>query len=78
MLPTTVRSGDTRSRTGLTIVSKDADFRQRSFLFGHPPKVVWLREGNASTTGVETILRMHYHDIDTFATDEDNSFLALG
>jgi predicted nuclease of predicted toxin-antitoxin system len=25
---------------GLTIVTKDADFHQRSFLFGHPPKVV--------------------------------------
>ena len=28
---------------GLTIVSKDADFHQRSFLFGAPPKVIWLR-----------------------------------
>ena len=25
---------------GLTIVTKDSDFHQRSFLFGHPPKVV--------------------------------------
>jgi len=25
---------------GLTIVTKDTDFHQRSFLFGHPPKVV--------------------------------------
>jgi predicted nuclease of predicted toxin-antitoxin system len=25
---------------GFTIVTKDADFHQRSFLFGHPPKVV--------------------------------------
>jgi predicted nuclease of predicted toxin-antitoxin system len=28
---------------GLTIVTKDADFHQRSFLFGHPPKVVRVR-----------------------------------
>ncbi|WP_366635814.1 DUF5615 family PIN-like protein [Aquisalimonas sp.] len=27
---------------GFTIVSKDSDFRQRSFVFGHPPKVVWV------------------------------------
>jgi predicted nuclease of predicted toxin-antitoxin system len=26
------------------IVSKDADFRQLSFLYGSPPKVVWLRQ----------------------------------
>jgi predicted nuclease of predicted toxin-antitoxin system len=27
---------------GFAIVSKDADFRQLSFLYGSPPKVVWL------------------------------------
>ena len=28
---------------GLVVVTKDDDFRQRSFLRGHPPKVVWAR-----------------------------------
>lgn len=32
-----------------TIVSKDSDFHQRSFLYGRPPKVVWVRLGNVST-----------------------------
>jgi predicted nuclease of predicted toxin-antitoxin system len=27
---------------GFTIVTKDADFHQRSLLLGSPPKVVWL------------------------------------
>jgi predicted nuclease of predicted toxin-antitoxin system len=27
----------------LMIVSKDSDMHQRSFVFGHPPKVVWVR-----------------------------------
>jgi len=27
---------------GLTIVSKDADFQQRSLLYGAPPKFIWL------------------------------------
>ena len=31
---------------GLILVSKDADMHQRSFLFGPPPKVVWVRVGN--------------------------------
>ncbi len=26
---------------GLVIVWRDADFHQLSFLFGHPPKVIW-------------------------------------
>ncbi|MCF6236542.1 MAG: DUF5615 family PIN-like protein [Gammaproteobacteria bacterium] len=30
------------------IVSKDNDFRQRSFLFGSPPKVIWLAVGNGA------------------------------
>lgn len=38
---------------GFTIITKDADFHQRSFLFGHPPKVVWIRCGNCSTAAIE-------------------------
>ena len=29
------------------IVSNDADFHQMSFLFGAPPKVMWIRRGTA-------------------------------
>ena len=65
-------------QNGLTIVSKDADFRQQSFLLGHPPKVVWLRQGNASTAGVESMLRLYYQDVAEFLLDEDSAFLALG
>ena len=62
---------------GLTIVSKDSDFRQRSFLFGHPPKVIWIRRGNCSTTEIAAILRTHHHDLLTFERDEEGSFLTL-
>ena len=41
----------------LVIISKDSDFRQRSFLFGSPPKVVWIRRGNCSTQDIESIIR---------------------
>jgi len=27
---------------GFAIVSKDNDFRQRAFVYGAPPKVIWL------------------------------------
>jgi predicted nuclease of predicted toxin-antitoxin system len=39
------------------IVTQDADFAERSRLYGSPPKVVWLRCGNAPTSQVEAILR---------------------
>jgi predicted nuclease of predicted toxin-antitoxin system len=29
------------------IVSKDSDFHQRSLLYGHPPKFIYLRIGNS-------------------------------
>jgi predicted nuclease of predicted toxin-antitoxin system len=39
------------------IVTQDADFAERSRLYGSPPKVVWLRCGNAPTHQVESIIR---------------------
>lgn len=59
------------------IVSKDADFHQRSFVLGHPPKVVWIRRGNCSTAEIEAILRDRQDELLSFERDEDQSFLAL-
>jgi predicted nuclease of predicted toxin-antitoxin system len=38
------------------IVTQDADFAERSRLYGSPPKVIWLRCGNAPTRDVEELL----------------------
>jgi len=62
---------------GLAIISKDDDFRQRSLLRGHPPKVVWLRIGNASVTEVEASLREASPAIRAFLTSGDESLLVL-
>lgn len=62
---------------GLAIVTKDADFRQRSFLEGHPPKVVWLRLGNCSTKAIEELLRKHSTAIEEFVANEQKSLLVL-
>jgi predicted nuclease of predicted toxin-antitoxin system len=39
------------------IVTQDADFPERSRLYGSPPKVIWLRCGNAPTNQVEALIR---------------------
>lgn len=39
------------------IVTQDADFAERSRLYGSPPKVVWLRCGNAPTPQIEALIR---------------------
>ena len=64
-------------REDFTIASKDSDFHQRSFLYGHPPKVVWVRRGNCSTREIESLLRDHREDLLAFAGDDDSSFLSL-
>src|ERR687884_2241308 len=51
---------------GLMIVSKDSDMHQRSFLYGFPPKVAWVRLGNCSTADVERVLRTNFDIIKVF------------
>lgn len=53
-------------RERLTIVTKDADFQTLLALEGPPPRVVWLRLGNATTSEVETCLRRHVETIRAF------------
>jgi len=62
---------------GFTIISKDADFHQRSLLYGHPPKVIWVRLGNCRTEDVEDLLRKRVADIRAFQDDAEAAFLAL-
>jgi predicted nuclease of predicted toxin-antitoxin system len=61
----------------LTILSKDADFRQLSFLHGCPPKVIGLRVGNASTNEIHALLRAHLADLATFDADPVAALLVL-
>lgn len=44
----------------LILISKDADMHQRSFMFGPPPKVIWVRLGNAQLGEVGKIVRHHF------------------
>jgi predicted nuclease of predicted toxin-antitoxin system len=62
---------------GLTIVSKDSDFHQLSFVHGHPPKVVWLRVGNGPTTAIAALLRTQRETVQRFHADPEAAFLAL-
>ena len=63
---------------GFTIVSKDGDFRQLSFLAGPPPKVVWVRLGNCTTDDIATVLRRRADDLRDFASAPEAAFLVVG
>ena len=62
---------------GFTLVSKDNDFRQRAFLYGPPPKVIWLSVGNAGTQIIANLLRSRTSQIQEFAGDPDEGLLEL-
>ncbi len=62
---------------GFTIVSKDTDFSQRGFLFGPPPKVIWIRLGNCSTKEIEDVLHSYAEEIRQFGLDHESSFFPI-
>lgn len=68
---------DYAAEHGFAIVTEDADFRPRSFVLGHRPKIVWLRLGHCSTKAIEARMRGRATRIEEFLTDEEKSFLSL-
>jgi predicted nuclease of predicted toxin-antitoxin system len=62
---------------GFVIVSKDSDFHQRSLLYGHPPKFVYLRIGNSPTSKIVQLLRDNFDTIIQFEDSEAESILML-
>ncbi|MBE9176426.1 DUF5615 family PIN-like protein [Synechocystis salina LEGE 06155] len=62
---------------GFVIVSKDSDFHQRSLLYGHPPKFIYLRVGNCPTSKITQILRDNLDSIIQFANSQTESVLIL-
>jgi predicted nuclease of predicted toxin-antitoxin system len=62
---------------GFTLISKDSDFQQRSLLYGHPPKLVWLRIGNCTRQQIVQLITTHEQDIRALDTDLSESVLVL-
>lgn len=62
---------------GYVLASKDSDFHERSLLYGHPPKVVWIRRGNCSVRQIELILRTRTSAIERLAADGEMIYLIL-
>ncbi len=63
---------------GCLLVSKDEDFHRLSVLRGAPPKVVWLRLGNCMTEAAAALLRRHKAALQSFADQDEATFLSLG
>lgn len=59
-----------------SIVTFDADFYDLANLKGHPPKIIWLRIGNTSTSKIVQILIDKFVSITYFVENKENEWLA--
>jgi predicted nuclease of predicted toxin-antitoxin system len=59
------------------IVTKDVDFSDRCALLGYPPKVIWIRLGNCTTTEIESALRQYHEYVDAFNKDRSVGVLTI-
>ncbi len=69
---------DFARQNGYALVTKDSDFRDLSVLRGFPPKVIWLRLGNCTTTQIEELIRSHHPIVEQFEADPQAGLLELG
>ena len=59
------------------LVSKDADFYERSLVYGAPPKIMWLRIGNSTVAETASLLRDQYILVRRFFEDTAATFISL-
>jgi predicted nuclease of predicted toxin-antitoxin system len=60
-----------------TIVTKDNDFNNLVAFWGFPPKVIWIRRGNCSTSDIKELLSFNIDKIKAFILDSTNGILTL-
>ena len=54
-----------------TILTFDEDFSELQNLFSYPPKIIWLRTGNVSTSEIASLLRKLKDDISEFLNNDE-------
>lgn len=54
------------------VISKDSDFYQRALLYGHPPKLIWLRIGNCNRDFLLQLITKYKEQIEDFFNNSDS------
>jgi predicted nuclease of predicted toxin-antitoxin system len=57
--------------TEFVIVTFDSDFYDISLINGHPPKIIWIRTGNLSTSEIANLMVNNQQIINAFIKDSD-------
>jgi predicted nuclease of predicted toxin-antitoxin system len=60
-------------KNNYVIVTFDVDFVDLNVLYGHPPKIVWLRIGNIKTDFLVLKLEEKANEITSFVTEDKYS-----
>jgi len=55
---------------GHTIVTFDSDFYDLATLYGHPPKIIWLRIDNTNRENLISVFQENHEIIKTFILDK--------
>lgn len=59
------------------IATRDKDYNELLMVRGFPPKVIWIRRGNCSTSEIEAMLRTHLNDIAILLENSSLGILTL-
>jgi len=66
---------DFAKKENFTIVTFDSDFFDLNLILGTPPKIIWLRIGNATTEDIIQLFRQNVELIKEFLVNPDFSQL---
>lgn len=64
-------------RQDFNILTFDSDFYDLSLLYGHPPKIIWVRSNNQTTSYLDTVLKKKSEQIKLFMQDNALSCLEI-
>ena len=59
------------------LVTQDSDFYDRSVIYGHPPKIIWIKAGNVATSYIRNMLIKNVGLIESFEKDRELACLEL-
>jgi len=68
---------DHARRNGFIVVTLDKDFSDLALLRGSPPKIIWMRCGNARVAEIERLLRSNFGEIEKFNLSAVDSVLEI-
>ncbi len=63
-------------KNDFAIVTFDSDFFEISLINGHPPKIIWIRTGNLSTTELVDLIEKRHSEINSFLGSAEETEIA--